>query len=129
MKKYIFAALLCCMMAAPTSARAERIGVLDMIEMLIKKARNDYNQRQEFFQVCVSIINVHTDFEDFNDPDLLGDRLRRKMVRGNYTLDEAVEIIYRWWMDYDCYDILVEWCEIEDFFDIMPDKYTRKYDW
>lgn len=131
MKKYIFAALLCCMMAAPTSARAQRVDIFGFIEVLFKRANDRIEQmrkQQQFFDVCVYIIEANKDFEEFNNDEILGWYLCWKIQHNAYTMDEAVEIIHRWWMDDWCWEILIEMPEVDDFRELMPAKYSKKYD-
>lgn len=77
--------------------------------------------KNEFFSVCVGIIEVHKDFDYFRE--ILPENLLEKMDRNSYSESEAVEIIFWWYTNDKCADILVEWPEFDTFLELLPEEY------
>ena len=111
MKKFFVCALICalCSCTSESFIDIENIEVPEVQE--VKKAK--FDKSEEFFAICIGIIDVHKEFERFRE--VLPKKLLKKMDKGNYNLREAVEIIETWLSDYDCYDILIEWPEVDDY--------------
>lgn len=80
-----------------------------------------FDKNAEFFSVCVDIINVHKDFDEFRE--VLPKNLLEKMDRNSYSESEAVEIIFWWFSNDRCADILVEWPEFDTFLELLPEDY------
>ena len=95
------------------------------VEEIPVKAQAKKKNVSEFFAVCVGIINVHKDLELFQNS--LPKKLAKKMARGNYSEKDAVEIIYTWYTDEECGDILCEWPEFDLFLELLPEMYREKY--
>lgn len=73
--------------------------------------------------VCREIIDVHKDiFADATPSELL-----LPVLQPNYSLDAAVAVIAFWYNDDKCGDVLCEWCDIDEFFALLPQRYYDIY--
>lgn len=127
MKKiFVLAAIFVAMCSCTNDSYFETENVEEISAPMNAKAnKGHWDNSEEFFQICVKTIDVHKDFPGF--AEILPKKLAKKVEKGNYNENEAVEIIWIWYCDGFCWDILIEWCYFEDFLDLLPEKYANKY--
>lgn len=122
MKKLFFVCALCALCSC-TSESFIDIEVPEVQE--VQKFR--FDKDEEFFSICQKIISANKDFDYFRA--VLPKHLLKKIDRGNYNIGEAVEIIWLWYNNGDCFDVMCEMPEWDDFLPNLPDKYFEKYHW
>lgn len=128
MKKILVcAAIVCAMFASCTPEsyfEVENASVenFDANSFTFDKDSEDFNT---FWAACQSIIEIHKDFDYFRD--LLTDTELEKIDNNTYDVDDAVGIIYKWWLDEETFDVMVEWPSWDDFYVFLPEKYYKIY--
>lgn len=79
----------------------------------------------EFLRVCDEIIEMHGQWDYFRE--VLPNRYVEKIDAKNYSMDEAVLIIYLWWSNERTGEVLIEWTVFDDFIFLLPEKYFDIY--
>lgn len=83
----------------------------------------------KLYRVCIELLEVHLQFDYFRAalPEDLGMKMRN--TEKVPSLDDMVEVIYRWWANDECYDVMCEYPTWDDFKELLPQtKYAKKYD-
>ena len=128
MRKFLFVAFIATLCMSCTSESFIDVPeVSETTESQVKKVFFDSEEddAEKFWEACVDIIQTHKDFENFQQ--VLGKNLTAKMLSGNYTVFDAVEIIYRWWKNDETFDVMVEWPTWDDFIAYLPKKFFEIY--
>ena len=98
-------------------------------ETIVENANESYSSKEdensEFLKVCDMIIEMHGSWDYFRE--VLPNRYVEKIDAKNYTIDEAVLIIYLWWSNERTGEVLIEWTVFDDFIFLLPEKYFDIY--
>lgn len=76
----------------------------------------------DFQLVCMEIITCHMEIEVFYE--LVPEHLRNKPLV-EWELPEMVKIILTWNSDEQCGDVLCEYTQMDEFWELLPAKYRR----
>ena len=126
MKKFMIIA--CAAVMSLTSCTSESF--FDVEEVQSEEANKSFFDESEsdlvtFCEACESIIVTHKDFDYFRE--LLTETQLEKIDEKKFSIDDAVEIIFRWYDNDETFDIMCEWPAWDDFKEYFPKKYCDKY--
>ena len=83
----------------------------------------------KLYRVCIELLEVHLQFDYFRAclPEDLHMRMRN--TQQVPSLDDMVEVIYRWWVNDETFDVMCEYPAWDDFKALLPQtKFCKKYD-
>lgn len=126
-KLFISAAILVAMCASCTSE-----SFIDVPENNVEISSNkimfdeESEAENDLMRVCQDIISVHCGIEMFDE--LLSPEMFEKIANKNYSLDDAVSVIYLWWENEDTYDCMCEYPTWDEFIPIVTKtRFIKEY--
>ena len=81
--------------------------------------------RDVFLKSMQRLIETFGDIDYFRA--VIPRNLWSKIDAGTYIEDEGVFVLYLWWSNDRCGDVLVEWDVWDDFIENLPDEYFKQY--
>lgn len=123
MKKIMLCAALFCALCSCTNEFDEAICQVEEKQVEANRAFFDESEN-DFANLCRGIIKVHIQIECFYS--CMPESLAEKSIN-DFTLDEMVYIILLWDADENAGDILCEWPDMDDFWEMLPKNYREQY--
>lgn len=87
----------------------------------------------QLYAVCSDIVQMHLQFDYFRAAlpahEITNFERRHESGKTSMTLDQLINIIHHWWLNDECFDVLVEYDGWQEFKELFPKtEYVKKYD-